>query len=52
MYVLCTRMSEERAGTGDVGGKDRKIAGYFREPQQYEYGEDVGIELSAGPLRS
>jgi hypothetical protein len=26
--------------------KDRKIAGYFREPQRYGYGEDVGIELS------
>jgi len=46
-YVLCTQYVQKDVLTPETWmEKDRKIAGYFREPQRYEYGEDVGIELS------
>ena len=46
-YVLCTQYVQKNVLTPETWmEKDRKIAGYFREPQRYEYGEDVGIELS------
>jgi len=46
-YVLCTRYVQKNVLEPETWmEKDRKIAGYFREPQRYEYGEDVGIELS------
>ena len=46
-YVLCTRYVQKNVLAPETWvEKDRKIAGYFREPQRYGYGEDVGIELS------
>ena len=46
-YVLCTQYIQKNVLEPETWmEKDRKIAGYFREPQRYEYGEDVGIELS------
>jgi len=46
-YVLCTQYVQKNVLAPETWmEKDRKIAGYFREPQRYEYGEDVGIELS------
>ncbi|MDD3945979.1 MAG: hypothetical protein PHS38_14905 [Bacteroidales bacterium] len=46
-YVLCTQYVQKDLLTPETWmEKDRKIAGYFREPQRYEYGEDVNIELS------
>lgn len=46
-YVLCTQYVQKNVLTPETWvEKDRKIAGYFREPQRYGYGEDVGIELS------
>ena len=46
-YVLCTQYVQKNVLAPETWmEKDRKIASYFREPQRYEYGEDVGIELS------
>ena len=44
--LCCLYASNKRLSPEQWMDKDRLIAGYFREPQRYEYGSDVTVELT------